>query len=310
LGLHVVTPSGSFDVSPTQQADVFWATIGGMGLTGIITKATLKLLPIVSDRVVVDTLRCNDLDTVMDEMMRHDNDYRYSVAWVDCMTKGASLGRAILTRGDHAPVGAAPSLIGPKAPRLKVPFFAPSGLLNPVTIRTFNEAWFRRAPKQRSGELQSFSSFFHPLDGVSDWNRLYGKRGFVQYQFVVPDNESDTVRRAIELLSSSGVPSFLAVLKRFGAANPSPLSFPLPGWTLALDMPVGPRALPETLDQLDDLVVAAGGRIYLAKDSRLDPSKVRAMYPRLDEFLAVKERVDPSSVLASDLSRRLQLLKR
>ena len=310
LGLHLVTPSGAFNISPEEQADLFWATLGGMGLTGVITNATLRLLPIASDQVTVDTLRFNNLDAVMEEMVAHDNDYRYSVAWVDCMTKGASLGRSILTRGDHAPRGASTTLNGPKPPRLKVPFFAPRGLLNQLSIRTFNEAWFRRAPKERSGELQRLSSFFHPLDGVSDWNRLYGKRGFVQYQFVVPDSQSDGVRRAIELLTASGVPSFLAVLKRFGPANPSPLSFPLPGWTLALDMPVGPSALPTTLDKLDDLVLEAGGRIYLAKDSRLDPSKVPAMYPRLGEFQAIKERVDPSGVLASDLSRRLELLKR
>jgi decaprenylphospho-beta-D-ribofuranose 2-oxidase len=214
-----------------------------------------------------------------------------------------------LTRGHHA--GRADvekvTLTPPSSRRLRVPLDAPSGLLNPLTIRIFNELWFAKAPKDRRREPTSLGAFFHPLDGVSDWNRLYGRRGFVQYQFVVPDESSETVRYAIEKLSSSGVPSFLAVLKRFGAANPSPLSFPTPGWTLALDLPVGPRGLPTVLDELDHLVRDAGGRLYFAKDARLDPSYVRAMYPRLDEFLAVKHRVDPQGQLTSDLARRLTI---
>ncbi|MHB1089346.1 MAG: FAD-binding protein [Acidimicrobiales bacterium] len=307
--LRLVTPSGTFDVSPERDGDLFWATAGGMGLTGIITSVTLQLMPIESDHVLVDTERFADLESVMVEMLARDHEYRYSVAWVDCMTKGAHMGRAILTRGRHALRGDLDeaTLIAPRAPKLVVPFDAPSGLLNATTVRIFNEVWFRSAPKHQENEPQSLSTFFHPLDGVRDWNRLYGRRGFVQYQFCVDDAHANTVVDAITRLSSSGVASFLAVLKRFGASNPGPLSFPVPGWTLALDLPVGPRALPRVLDDLDEMVLEAGGRIYFAKDARLGPDKVRAMYPRLDEFLAVKRRVDPEGRLTSDLARRLHL---
>ena len=310
LAMRIVTPTGVATISPDEDGELFWATMGGLGLTGVVASITLKLLKIDTDQVVVDTQRFANLDEVMSEMTEGDADYRYSVAWVDCMTRGANLGRAVLTRGEHARASDVDSvsLRAPTAARLKVPFDAPSGLLNPWTIRAFNEAWFRSSPRHQVAKLESFSSFFHPLDGVGDWNRLYGRRGFVQYQFCVPEGSGDTVRRAIEHLASSGLASFLAVLKRFGPSSPGPLSFPMPGWTLALDLPVGPATLPQVLDDLDELVLSADGRIYLAKDARLSPEKIRAMYPRLDEFREVKNRVDPEHKLTSDLARRLDLV--
>ena len=315
IGAHVremrlITPIGALTVSPTEDAPLFWATIGGMGLTGVVTSVTLQMMPIETDQVLVDTERFKNLDAVMSAMASGDANYRYSVAWVDCMTRGSRMGRAILTRGRHAGASdvEAPSLKGPTAPRLAVPFDAPSGLLNPLTVRVFNELWFRSAPRHEVGEAQSLSTFFHPLDGVRDWNRLYGRRGFVQYQFCVPDRSAETVVAAVDLLSSSKVASFLAVLKRFGPGTPSPLSFPLEGWTLALDIPVGPSKLPDILDRLDELVIDAGGRVYLAKDARLRPETFAAMYPRRAEFLALKERIDPEHQMSSDLARRLDLV--
>jgi decaprenylphospho-beta-D-ribofuranose 2-oxidase len=307
--LRVVTPRGVFAVSPSEDADLFWATVGGMGLTGVVTRVTVQMLKIETDQVLVDTERFDGLDAVMAAMAEGDASYRYSVAWVDCMTRGTHMGRAILTRGDHAHAAdvTTPTLKGPKTARLAVPLDAPSGLLNTLTVRAFNEMWFRSTPRREVAEAQSLATFFHPLDGVRDWNRLYGRRGFVQYQFCVPDSAAETVVRVIERLSDSRVPSFLAVLKRFGAATPGPLSFPVPGWTLALDLPVGPAALPGVLDEIDELVIAARGRVYFAKDARLDPTKVRAMYPRLDDFLAVKQRIDPEHHITSDLARRLGL---
>lgn len=309
LSLRVVTPTGALTVSPSEDPDLFWATLGGMGLTGVVTRVTLRMIPIETDQVLVDTERFDDLDSVMAAMSDGDDRYRYSVSWVDCMTRGAHLGRAILTRGVHARADDVEdaSLSAPRQARLAVPMDAPSGLLNSLTVRAFNELWFRSAPRREDAEPQGLSTFFHPLDGVRDWNRLYGRRGFVQYQFCVPDERADTVRQAIERLATSRVPSFLAVLKRFGAANPGPLSFPARGWTLALDLPVGPAALPAVLDDLDELVLNAGGRIYFAKDARLDPAKVAAMYPRLGEFQSVRDRVDPERRLNSDLARRLGL---
>jgi decaprenylphospho-beta-D-ribofuranose 2-oxidase len=240
------------------------------------------------------------------------------VAWVDCQSKGRRLGRAVLTRGDHARLGDLPIRLRRDPDRARefvprtlarVPVTPPGGLLNPLTVAAFNEVWFRKAPAHQVARPHHMSGFFHPLDGVGDWNRLYGTSGFLQYQFVVPDDQDRTVRRVIERLTEVRVASFLAVLKRFGPGDPGPLSFPAPGWTLALDLPVGYHALGRLLDSLDDDVVQAGGRVYLAKDSRVAPAAFRSMYPRLDEWLAVKDRVDPDGILRSDLGRRLGLCR-
>jgi decaprenylphospho-beta-D-ribofuranose 2-oxidase len=219
----------------------------------------------------------------------------------------------VLTRGNHAPLDALrgrarehPLHFHPRA-LLGAPRWAPNGLLNSWTVRAFNEAWFRKAPRSVTQSVETIASFFHPLDGVRNWNRLYGSHGFVQYQFVVPEDRVDTVRAALELLSGARCASFLAVLKRFGAANPGPLSFPIPGWTLALDIPAAARGLASLLSTLDHLIADAGGRVYLAKDSRLTPELLPVMYPELDAFRELRAKVDPNGVLQSDLSRRLKL---
>jgi decaprenylphospho-beta-D-ribofuranose 2-oxidase len=315
--LRLAIPSGKvLDTGPGggQQPELFWATAGGMGLTGVILEATVSLLPIESSRVLVDTQRAPDLDTVMGLMEGSDDQYHYSVAWIDLMATGRSMGRSVLTRGDFAPLDALPpGLHGEPLrapPRRLIPAPpAPAGLLNKATVRAFNEFWYRRAPRHRAAELQSVPQFFHPLDFVDGWNRLYGPHGFLQWQSVIPFGHEATLRRVVEALSSAGLPSFLAVLKRFGAANPGLLSFPLPGWTLALDLPVahGPE-LAVLLDDLDQEVVDAGGRVYLAKDSRLRPELLPEMYPRLDEWREIRAAIDPDGALCSDLARRLRML--
>jgi decaprenylphospho-beta-D-ribofuranose 2-oxidase len=312
VSFELVLPTGAVvTVGPQDDPDLFEATLGGMGLTGVITRATLRMLPIATSRVRQDTDRCADLDQLMALMDAEDDGYRYSVAWIDCLARGASLGRGILTRGDHAEIEDLPHAhrldplkYAPSA-RVGVPAFMP-GVMTPMASRAFNELWFRRAPARERGRPVPIAPFFHPLDAVRNWNRLYGRRGFVQYQFVVPFGEDAVIRRVVETLANAGCPSFLAVLKRFGPSR-GMLSFPIPGWTLALDIPVGVRDLAAMLDGLDRRVVDAGGRVYLAKDSRLDPASLRAMYPELSRWQEVRERVDPQRRLRSDLERRLDL---
>ena len=187
-----------------------------------------------------------------------------------------------------------------------MPDVFPPGLLNLATVAAFNEVWYRKAPKRKRDQLQSIPTFFHPLDAVGGWNRIYGPRGFVQYQVTVPFGQEEAMREVLDRLSSFGTASFLAVLKRFGPGNPGMLSYPSPGWTLALDIPVM-KGLAGLLDSLDEVVIAAQGRTYLAKDSRVRPETFEKMYDRLYDFRAVRKQVDPDGVFMSDLARRLAL---
>ena len=301
-------------LTPTIRPDLFWATIGGMGLTGAILEATISLLPIATSRMSVDTTRISDLESLFAAMSDGDDQYRYSVAWIDLVAKGSSLGRSVLTRGDHASLdqldakqASTPLAYGPRQLASVPPLVPPMGVLNHATVAAFNELWFRKAPRHREREVQTIGAFFHPLDMVGKWNRLYGAKGMVQYQFVVPFGAEDAMRTVIERLSASGAASFLAVLKRFGEANTAPLSFPTAGWTLALDVPGASHGLGDLLHGLDRVVLDAGGRHYFAKDAHTTADAIRRGYPRLAEWKAVRDAVDPHRVWQSDLSRRLGL---
>ncbi len=312
VALDLVTADGTVrTIGPDADPDLFWATAGGMGLTGVITSVTFRALPVDSAYVRVRTERLPDLESLMRTMRASDHEHRYSVAWIDTLARGRALGRAVLTRGDHARTE---ELTGaarrhpwepPHDPRVAVPLTPPAGLVTGLSVRAFNELWFRKAPRDRVG-VQSIASFFHPLDLVDGWNRLYGRGGLVQYQLVVPDHAESAVGEVLRMLSDAGQPSFLAVLKRFGAGNPGLLSFPVPGWTLALDLPTSPGLAP-LFRSLDTLVVDAGGRLYLAKDSRVTPEVFDRMYDRAEEFRTLRRELDPDGVLRSDLARRLHL---
>ena len=303
------------ELSRDHDPALFWATIGGMGLTGVVLDATIRLIPVESSRMAVDTHRIADIDSLLGVMSEGDDEkHRYSVAWIDLAAKGSQLGRSVLTRGDHArfeqlppKLQARPFAYGPRQLVTVPPIIPRPGLMNHLTIAAFNEIWFHKAPKKRLAEVQTISSFFHPLDMVSAWPRFYGRAGLIQYQFVLPFGEEDTMRRIVERISASGAASFLAVLKRFGAGNDAPLSFPQPGWTLALDLPGGTKGVDELLHGLDAMVLGAGGRNYFAKDAHTVPETIRRGYPRLAEWQAVRDRVDPLGVWQSDLGRRLRL---
>ncbi|NUP03387.1 MAG: FAD-binding oxidoreductase [Nonomuraea sp.] len=286
---------------------LFHATVGGMGLTGVIAEVVFGCVPVETSRMRVRVRRTADLDETLDVMARADHRHRYTVAWIDLLARGRATGRAVLTSGDHAPRGGEkePLAFAPAA-RLRTPPWAPDGLLNGLSVRAFNEVWYRKAPRSAT-VTQGIAPFFHPLDFVEGWNRLYGSRGFVQYQFVVPFGAEDTLRGIVRSLSAHRTVSFLTVLKRFGPGSGGLLSFPMPGWTLALDIPAGQRGLSGLLRGFDERVAAAGGRVYLAKDSRLRADMMAAMYPELERWRTIRDEADPAGLFRSDLARRLRL---
>jgi decaprenylphospho-beta-D-ribofuranose 2-oxidase len=286
--------------------DEFRATVGGMGLTGVILAAKLRLLRISSTVLRVTTRRLPDLDALMAAM--DDSTSQYSVAWIDPSGAGRSLGRGVLDTGDHLAEpgpGDASGLAyragwAPRAPELP---FCP---FTPVTAQAFNALWYRAAARELTGTV-SLARYFHRLDAVSQWNRALGPRGFLQYQFVVPLEADKIINEVLTALRRHHAAPFLGTLKRFGAANGNYLSFPGPGWSLAVDVPAGHRGLRTVLDHLDRRVADLGGRVYLAKDARLRPDTFAAMYRQLGPWREARERLDPRGVFCSDLGRRLKL---
>ncbi|WP_433505171.1 FAD-binding protein [Pseudonocardia halophobica] len=303
--IRELTPEGP-------EAELFWATVGGMGLTGVIVRARLKLHHVETAYFKVDTEQIDNLAELMARQTQDDEKYAESVSWFDAVTTGEHFGRGLLTRANHATLAD----LTPKQRRnplkfdapqlLTVPDVFPPGMLNRVTGRLFSELWYRKSPT-KLGAIQNITQFLHPLDIAGEWNRGYGPHGFLQYQFVVPLGRGDVIRTVLERMTEAGQVSALNVLKRFGEGNRAPLSFPKPGWTLCVDIPIGP-GLGELCEELDRIVLDAGGRHYLAKESRTTPEAIRRGYPRLEEWRKVRADVDPAGVFASDLARRLELI--
>ncbi len=294
---------------PDREPELFAATRGGMGLTGIILRAAIRLRPVETACIRQETLRARDLDEIM-ELFERSEDWTYTVAWIDCLARGARLGRSLLYRGEHALRDELPAdrraapLARPARRNLSVPCDAPGGVLNRWTVSAFNELYFRSA---RPGTaIVDIDPFFYPLDSILNWNRIYGRAGFTQYQCVLPKSVSaQGLRALLTAIGASGAGSFLAVLKLFGRQD-GILSFPMEGYTLALDFPATAPTL-GFLNELDAIVGDHGGRLYLAKDARMAAGLLRRGYPRLPEFRRVRADRNPAASFCSLQSERLAI---
>jgi FAD/FMN-containing dehydrogenase len=304
VGMELLLGNGErLMASPETNEDLFHATCGGMGLTGVIVSATIRLKPIRSSTIKQTTIKTPDLDTVLAAFEEHHT-ATYSVAWIDCLAKGKHLGRSLLMLGEHAEEGGL--RVWKKKP-VPVPVDLPGFLMNQLTVKTFNTLYYGRVRKMKQESEIPYTPFFYPLDALDQWNRLYGKGGFVQYQFVLPKSSGiQGLQRILERIANSGKASFLAVLKVFGAENRNHLSFPMEGYTLALDFKAEPTLF-KLLEELDHLVVEYGGRINLTKDARMNADVFQAGYPRLQEFEAVREKYHARGKFCSLQSKRLGL---
>ena len=313
LALELITAAGErISCSPDIQPELFWATIGGMGLTGIIGTVTVKLKPITTAYMLVQHQASDNLEETFEYLSQENALSEYEVAWLDGLN--LPLGRSIIMRARHADLAELSSkkqdkpFISPPHKTYKLPFYLPNGLLHQKFIKAFNKRYYRQLAQKEHPFLLSYRDYFYPLDRITHWPRLYGRRGFLQYQCVVPTVSAyATIKQVLETLSTDKYPIYLAVLKRFGEKSMAPLSFALPGFTLALDLPIVNQGLFSCLDKLDALVIAAGGRVYLAKDARLKPEAFRAMYPRYSEWSTVKQQWDPENRFSSSLARRLEI---
>jgi len=290
-----------------RERELFLATVGGMGLTGLITEVTLRLQPVESGWMAVETAPVAGLTAMLDGLRDAAKDWQYTVGWIDCLARGAALGRGILMRGRHAGRGAAPAGPPPEPPRLSVPLNAPEWLLSPLLMRAFNTAYYRSRARHPGGSARivPYHGFFYPLDAIGDWNRLYGRRGFLQYQCVVPRAAGAAVAELLERLAAAGAASFLAVIKDCGPESDAYLSFPLEGTTLALDLPYRGPATEALVHELNAVVIAAGGRVYLAKDAVTRAEDFARMVPRLDQWRRIRDAWDPERRFRSAQSVRV-----
>lgn len=301
-----ITPHG-------EDSALFWATVGGNGLTGIILRATIEMTPTETAYFIAD----GDVTASLDDTIAFHSDgsesnYDYSSAWFDAISGPPKLGRAAISRGSLARLDQLPTKLQKDplkfdAPQLLTfPDVFPNGLANKWTFGPIGELWYRKSGTYR-GKVQNLTQFYHPLDMFGEWNRAYGSAGFLQYQFVVPPQAVEEFKRIIVDIQRSGHYSFLNVFKLFGEGNQAPLSFPIAGWNVCVDFPIK-AGLGRFVADLDKRVLEFGGRLYTAKDSRTSAETFHAMYPRIDEWIGVRRSVDPTGVFASDMARRLELL--
>lgn len=305
-------PEGSED---DPDGELFWATVGGMGLTGIIVQATIRMTKTETAFFIAD----GDLTSNFDETIEFHADgseanYTYSSAWFDAISPEPKLGRAAISRGSLATLDQLKEL-APKlakdplkfsAPQLiTVPDIFPNFTMNKLTMKAVGQAWWLKSGEYR-GQVQNLTQFYQPLDLIGEWNRGYGSRGFLQYQFVVPREATSELKSIVRSIQASGHYSALNVFKLFGEGNRAPLSFPMPGWNICVDFPIKP-GLGHFLDELDKRVLDFGGRLYLAKESRTSAEKFHQMYPQMQSWLNTRNEIDPTGVFASDMSRRLEL---
>ncbi|SEM49774.1 FAD-binding oxidoreductase [Rhodococcus maanshanensis] len=307
--VRTLTPKGGRN---DPKAALFWATVGGMGLTGIILRATIKMTPTETAYFIADGDVTNSLDeTIALHSDGSEANYEYSSAWFDAISAPPKLGRAAISRGSLAKLDQLPAKLQKNplafdAPQLLTfPDVFPNGLANKFNFTAIGELWFRKSGTYR-GKVQNLTQFYHPLDMFGEWNRAYGSNGFLQYQFVVPPEAVEEFKKIIVDIQRSGHYSFLNVFKLFGEGNQAPLSFPMAGWNICVDFRIKP-GLNEFVTELDKRVLEFGGRLYTAKDSRTTAETFHAMYPRIDEWIATRRKYDPTGVFASDMSRRLEL---
>lgn len=315
VSLDLLTADGSIRTLTPQgpESELFWATVAGIGLTGIILRATIRMTKTESAYFIVDNDRTDDLDGTLALISDgSDENYTYSSVWFDTINKGRKLGRGAFARGslakldDLTPKQRAEPLKFSAPQLLTVPDVFPNGLMNKLSLSAIGEFYYRSTPKHGRGAIQNITAFYHMLDLVGEWNRGYGSKGFLQYQFSTPIGANEDLRRIVEKVAHSGHYSALNVFKQMGKGNRAPLSFPDTGWMVCLDFPIKP-GLSALCRELDELVLAAGGRLYTAKDSRTSPETFARMYPRLEEWRKIRAAVDPEGVFASDMSRRLAL---
>ena len=298
--------------SSENNKELFWATCGGMGLTGIISRVKFDLKKIESSYIKQKQVKAKNLEEVI-RLFEEYKDYTYSVAWIDCLKKGSKFGRSILILGEHAKKEELPEkrkenpLKLPAKKQITFPFNLPSFVLNSFTVKIFNFLYYAKNFKKEINNIVSYEPFFYPLDAILHWNRGYGKKGFVQYQFVIPLEKKEGLIEILKKISDKGLGSFLAVLKVFGKQDDL-ISFPKEGYTLALDFPVR-KGLFEFLDELDQIVLRNGGRIYMSKDARMKPAILTAGYDRLPEFIEIVNQYNPDSKFKSLQSDRLLLTK-